>query len=150
MNKVILIGFVSNEPEVNKNGDKINTKFIMSTNTYRMKRKSTDYHFIQSFGFVAEYVDKYLEKGDYILLEGSLVNGKYKNKSGIEIKNYTVHTSSLEILRKRKFSIKTSKKKVEDIDVKKNKISGNIVKPYYDNEILSDEIDTIDDDFLNS
>lgn len=107
MNKTFLMGWVGGKPKIIKNMDKTTAaKFMVGTKTYRFNKMFTDWHFVQGFGKTAEYIEKHVEKGDYIYIDGYGVAANFKANTGYEIKEYTVHIRSIEILRKRKYSEK--------------------------------------------
>lgn len=145
INRATLMGYITTDPEVTKTDTNTIVRFTMSTNVYRANRMNSDFHFIQSFGPVAEYAEKYLEKGDYTFVEGYLVAGKYKNKSGYEVRNYTVHANKIEIIRKRTFSAKGRKKKETDEEIakKQKETPSSFPQPYYDNNLMTDDVDLI-------
>lgn len=94
MNRVILIGNVGQEPEItNTNNGKTIAKFSLATSD-GMKDQSgnvkTEWHKVVCFGNTAEMVNKYVNKGDQLSIEGSISYGKYENKEGV-----TVYTTDI-------------------------------------------------------
>lgn len=90
MNKVILIGRVGRDPEIRtmQNGNKV-ANFSMATSE-RWKDKNTgerkehtDWHNIAIFnpGLVG-VVEKYVSKGDQIMIEGKIQTRKWQDQSG--------------------------------------------------------------------
>lgn len=78
MNKVILIGNVGNMPEVKtlENGSKVvslnlatNERF---TNKAGEKVEQTEWHRVEAWNGIAEAIEKYVQKGDRIFIEGKL------------------------------------------------------------------------------
>jgi len=87
-NKVQLIGNLGNSPEIItlENGKKL-AKFSLATNeSYKNaegeKITNTDWHNLVAWGKTAEIVEKYLEKGKEIAIEGKLTSRSYDDKDG--------------------------------------------------------------------
>ncbi|MFT3979156.1 MAG: single-stranded DNA-binding protein [Ferruginibacter sp.] len=87
-NKVQLIGNLGNAPEIRttESGKKL-ARFSVATNEiYRNakgeKVSETQWHNIVAWGKLAEIVEKYLEKGAEVVIEGKLINGNYTDKEG--------------------------------------------------------------------
>lgn len=87
-NCVNLIGFVGGPPEVKntENGKKL-ARFSIATNeTYRNSKgekvKETTWHSMIAWGKIADIVEKYLNKGSEVAIEGKLINRSYTDKEG--------------------------------------------------------------------
>jgi single-strand DNA-binding protein len=87
-NKVQLIGNLGGKPEVKntENGKKL-VRFSMATNeVYRNangeKVTETQWHNLVAWGKVADIVEKYLDKGKEVAIEGKLINRSYTDKEG--------------------------------------------------------------------
>jgi len=87
-NKVQLIGNLGNAPEVKilESGKKM-VRFSVATNeVYRNakgeKITETQWHNLVAWGKIAEIVEKYLDKGKEIAIEGKLINRSYNDKEG--------------------------------------------------------------------
>jgi len=87
-NKVQLIGNLGNAPEVKntEKGRKL-AKFSIATNEtyYNAKGEKvteTQWHNLVAWGKVAEVVEKYLNKGSEVAIEGKLMNSNYTDKDG--------------------------------------------------------------------
>jgi len=101
-NKVQLIGYLSNAPEIRQTetGKKM-ARFCLATNEeYRNaigeKVKETQWHNITAWGKVAEITEKYLSKGSEIALEGKLISRSYTDKDGV--KKYVTEVECSELL----------------------------------------------------
>ncbi|MDF1672451.1 MAG: single-stranded DNA-binding protein [Vicingaceae bacterium] len=87
-NKVQLIGNLGNTPEViNLETGKKLAKFSIATNeSYKNTKgeqiKDTQWHNIIAWGKTADIIEKYLEKGSEVAIEGKLVNRSYDDKDG--------------------------------------------------------------------
>lgn len=87
-NKVQLIGNLGNDPEVRalEGGRKLARFSVATHETYRNAQgervKETQWHSIVAWGKVAEIIEKYLQKGTEVALEGKLVSRSYNDKEG--------------------------------------------------------------------
>ena len=87
-NKVQLIGNLGNNPEIITldSGKKL-AKFSIATNeSYKNakgeKVQNTEWHNIVAWNQTAEIIEKYLEKGSEIAIEGKLTSRSYDDKEG--------------------------------------------------------------------
>ena len=89
MNKVILIGNLGRDPEISnsQNGIAV-TKFSMATSekwkdkiTGKMQER-TEWHFITTFGRLAEICNEYLFKGKQVCIEGRIQTRSWE-KDGV-------------------------------------------------------------------
>ncbi|MFB0939295.1 MAG: single-strand DNA-binding protein [Candidatus Azotimanducaceae bacterium] len=87
-NKVQLIGNLGNNPEIItlESGKKL-AKFSIATNeSYKNaqgeKVQNTEWHNVVAWNATAEIVEKYLEKGKEIAIEGKLTSRSYDDKDG--------------------------------------------------------------------
>lgn len=101
-NKIQLIGNLGNAPEIRttETGKKL-AKFSVATNeTYTNikgeKVKETQWHNITAWAKLADIVEKYLNKGDEIAIEGKLITRDYIDKEGN--KRYVTEVQANEVL----------------------------------------------------
>jgi len=87
-NKVQLTGNLGNTPEIKifDNGSKL-ARFSMATKeeyTTRSGERSSDvqWHFVIAWGKTAEQIEKELQKGSCVSIEGRLVTNVYTDKNG--------------------------------------------------------------------
>jgi len=87
-NKVQLIGNLGNSPEITtlESGKKV-AKFSLATNeTYKNakgeKVTDTQWHNIVAWNKTAEIIEKYLEKGSQVAIEGKLTSRSWDDKDG--------------------------------------------------------------------
>ncbi|MCK7591314.1 single-stranded DNA-binding protein [Subsaxibacter sp. CAU 1640] len=87
-NKVQLIGNVGNEPEITnlESGKKV-AKFSIATNEFYKnlkgeKEQDTQWHNVVAWGKTAEIIEKYVDKGKEVALEGKLTSRSYETKEG--------------------------------------------------------------------
>jgi single-strand DNA-binding protein len=87
-NKIQLIGNLGNTPEIiNLESGKKLAKISVATNeTYKNNKgetvKDTQWHNCVAWGKTAEIIEKYLQKGNEVVIEGKLVNRSYEDKNG--------------------------------------------------------------------
>lgn len=90
MNKIILLGRLTRDPEVRySQGDKPTAiaRFSIAVNR-KFKREGdpdADFFNCTAFGKLGEFVEKYLHKGSQIALVGRLQNDNYTNKDGQQV-----------------------------------------------------------------
>ena len=88
MNKVILMGRLTREPEVRySQGDNpmAIARFSLAVDRRRQNNadgQSADFINIVAFGRLGEFAEKYLHKGTKIALSGRIQTGSYTNKDG--------------------------------------------------------------------
>ena len=92
MNKVILIGRLTRDPETRQAGETTVTRFSLAVD--RRARKagdetspSADFPSCVAFGKTAEFISKYFKQGVKMALEGRIQTGSYTDKDGV--KHYT-------------------------------------------------------------
>ena len=97
MNKVILMGRLTREPEIRySQGDNAMAiaRYTLAVNR-RFKRdgeQAADFINCVSFGKIAEFAEKYLHQGTKILVAGRIQTGSYTNKD-----NQKVYTTDVVI-----------------------------------------------------
>lgn len=101
MNKVILMGRLTREPEIRySTGDNSMAiaRFSLAVDR-RFKRQNdqadADFFNCTAFGKLAEFVEKYLHQGSKILLMGRIQNDNYTNRDGQKV--YSVQVIAEEI-----------------------------------------------------
>lgn len=85
MNKVILLGRLTKDPDTRQAGETTVSRFNLAVNRRYKKEGGQDADFpnVVTFGKTAEFVSKYLHKGSKIALEGRIVTGSYKDNNGV-------------------------------------------------------------------
>lgn len=101
-NKVQLIGNVGQAPTITnlESGKKV-ARLSMATNEHYKnskgeKQTDTNWHTIVAWGKTAEIIEKYVEKGKQIAVEGKLTSRSYEDKEGD--KRYVTEVVISEIL----------------------------------------------------
>lgn len=90
MNKVILMGRLTRDPEVRYtqgDGAMAIARYTLAVDR-RFKRDSentADFISCVAFGKTGEFAEKYLKKGTKILVSGRIQTGSYTNKDGIKV-----------------------------------------------------------------
>lgn len=83
MNKVILMGRLTRDPEVRRTqeGEAV-AKYSLAVDKYG---NGTDYPSCVAFGKSADFAEKYLKKGTKVLVEGRIQTGSYTNKDNQKV-----------------------------------------------------------------
>jgi len=98
MNKVILIGFVGNNPTVkNFDGGKNKTTFSVATTEFFAKTKSTSWHQIACWNGLGKIAADLLKKGSHVTIEGKITYREFE-KDGIKTIYTEIVADSLEVL----------------------------------------------------
>lgn len=99
MNKVILMGRLTRDPEVRyTDGGTTVARFSLAVDR-RFKREGgpeADFFNCTSFGKQAEFIEKYLRKGTKITLTGRIENNNYTNKDGEKVYSVQIMVEELE------------------------------------------------------
>lgn len=102
MNVVVLMGRLTREPEVRysqtKDGDMAVAKFALAINRRGKSQEepAADYPNCVAFGKLAEFAEKYLEKGTKITLSGHIQTGSHTNKDGNKVYTTDVIADNIE------------------------------------------------------
>ena len=90
MNKIILMGRLTRDPEVRysqgENSAAI-ARYTLAVNRIFKRDGETEADFINcvAFGRAAEFAEKYFQKGSRILISGRIQTGSYTNKEGRKV-----------------------------------------------------------------
>mgnify|MGYP001595401828 CR=1 FL=1 len=101
-NKVQLIGHVGQDPEIKSfDGGKKLANITIATNDFYINDKGekieqTEWHRVAAWGKVADIIEKYVEKGKEIVIEGKLTHRSYEDKDGN--KRYITEVAAQDIL----------------------------------------------------
>ena len=117
MNKVILIGRLTAEPEVTitqRKGDELTiAKYTLAVDRLQNGEKTADFIRCVAFGKLGELADTYLKKGMKIAVVGSIKTGSYTRDDGERVYTQDVIVESQEFVE--------SKKKDDDGEPKRKK-----------------------------
>lgn len=101
-NQVQLIGNVGQEPTITNldNGKKVARLSLATNEHYKNangeKQTDTQWHTVVAWGKSAEIIEKYVNKGKEIAVEGKLSSRSYEDKEGV--KRYVTEVVANEIL----------------------------------------------------
>lgn len=102
MNKIILMGRLTRDPEIHYTGDDRTmcvSKFSLAVDR-RFKRTGdsveADFFNCTAFGKQAEFVEKHLKKGTKILITGRIQNNNYTNKEGQKVYSMQIIAEEME------------------------------------------------------
>ena len=104
MNKIMLIGNLGKDPEMNYTPSGIAlTKFSLAVNRVTKtatgeKEKETEWFNIVAWRQLAETCNTYLHKGDKVFIEGRLTQRKYTDREGVQRTAIDVIASDMEML----------------------------------------------------
>ncbi len=90
MNKVLLLGYLSNDPEIKNFESKINNEesTLAKVNIAVNDNKNRDVtYFVNCVAWnqVAKYIGEKLHKGDFVAIDGRLTNRNYVNNEGKKV-----------------------------------------------------------------
>lgn len=117
MNKIILMGRLTRDPEIRyggENGTQI-ARFSLAVNR-RYKREGepeADFFNCTAFNKTAEIVEKYLYRGSKILVTGHMQNNNYTNRNGEMVYSMQVIVSEIEFAESKNSTNTTANKTAE-------------------------------------
>lgn len=105
MNKVIMMGRLTRDPEVSSSTS--GTTFARFSIAVDRKIKvegqpDADFFTCTSFGKQAEFIERYLKKGTKIVITGRLQNDSYTNKDGQKVNATKIITEEVEFAESKK------------------------------------------------
>lgn len=104
VNKVILIGRLTADPEVRATNDGTRvTNLRLATNSYRKeedgsRKEYTDFHSLVLFGRSAEIAAEYLRKGKLIYADGKLRTSSWEDREGKKRRTTEVVVETFQML----------------------------------------------------
>ena len=125
MNKIILLGRLTRDPEIRGTDTKV-AKYTLAVNSGY--NRETELIECTAFGKDAEFAERYFHQGIKIILEGSLHIGNYTNKEGIKVKSAEVYVRHTEF---------AESKRVSDM----NSTNGENDEKHVNSRELSDKVD---------
>lgn len=117
VNKVILVGNVGKDPETrfSESGTAIANLTIATTNRFKNKQgqtqEDTEWHRVVAYGKLAEIIDKYVQKGKPLYLEGRLQTRKWTDKQGVDRYTTEIVAEQMQMLGQKE------SKKTDDDDI---------------------------------
>lgn len=88
MNKVILMGRLTRDPEIRYSNNIAIGRYALAVERRHQQegtQQTADFINIVTFGKAAEFAEKYLKKGTKVLVTGHLQTGSYTNKDGQKV-----------------------------------------------------------------
>ena len=105
MNKVILMGRITKDPDVRSNGDSLVTRFSLAVDRrFKKDNETADFIGCVSFGKTAEFIEKYCHKGTKLVVTGRIQTGNYTNKEGQKVYTTDVIVEECEFAESKKAS----------------------------------------------
>ena len=103
MNKVMLMGRLTRDPEVRvtQDGQTTIAKFGIAVDR-RGKEDKADFFNVTAFNKTAQFAEKYLKKGTKIALSGRLQLDEYTNKDGQKVTSVSVVAEEVEFCESKK------------------------------------------------
>lgn len=107
VNRVILLGNLGIDPEVRtlESGTKVARVSLATTESYKdrngERRDITEWHSVTFWRGLAEVVERYLNKGDQIYVEGKIRSRKYQDKEGNDRMSFDIVADNMTMLSKR-------------------------------------------------
>lgn len=104
MNKIILIGHLGRDPElqVTPDGTPV-TKFSVAVNRYSRtssgeRKEETDWFNVSAWRGLAETCEKYLHKGSKVYIEGRFTPRKYTDRNGVQQTSLDITMTEMQML----------------------------------------------------
>ncbi len=87
MNKSILMGRLTRDPDVRYADNKAYARFTIAVDRRVKQETGQNADFIQcvAFGKTAEFIEKYIQKGTKILVTGHIQTGSYTDRDGKKV-----------------------------------------------------------------
>ena len=98
MNKVILIGRLTRDPEIRTAQDGLTIARYSLAIDRQTKEKQVDFFRCVTFGKNAEFVERYLKKGTKVAVTGRLQSGSYTDRDGRKVYTVEVVTENHEFV----------------------------------------------------
>lgn len=100
MNKVILIGRLTRDPEIRTTANSIMASFSVAVDRrYKQDgQPDADFPRVIAWGKTAEFIEKYFHKGMKIGIEGRIQTGSYQNQNGQTIYTTDVIADAVEFV----------------------------------------------------
>lgn len=104
MNKVILMGRLTKNPETRQASETTVTRFTIAVDRRHKQDggQAADFPSCVAFGKTAEFISKYFHKGMKIALDGRIQTGSYTNKDGVKVYTTEVVVENAEFAESKK------------------------------------------------
>lgn len=116
MNKVILLGRLTRDPEARQAGDTKVVNFSLAVDRRYKKEggQSADFPSCVAFGKTADFVETYFHKGMKMSLEGRLQTGSYTKSDGQKVYTTDVIVEAVEFAESKRAQETETEKKDDD------------------------------------
>jgi single-strand DNA-binding protein len=94
-NRITIVGNLGFDPEPKQAGDKMMVRMRVAVNDWGDR---TNWFTVKAFGKQAEICDRYVKKGDRILVEGRIDFNEYTNKEGQKVTATDLVASNIVLL----------------------------------------------------
>ena len=98
MNRVLLIGRLTKDPEVRYTKSQLAVAHFTLAVDRPTKDKQTDFIRVVAFDKTAENIEKYVRKGSQVAVEGSITTGSYKDRDGKTVYTTDISADRVEFL----------------------------------------------------
>ena len=116
MNRVCLVGRLTAKPVMKfTSGNKAVTRFTVAVN--RLKSESADFISCVSWGKQAENIQKYLDKGSLVSVQGRIQTGSYTNSQGSIVYTTDVVAENVQFLNTKKAETQSSEQIDNQTDI---------------------------------
>lgn len=124
MNKVILMGRLTRDPELKTSGETKVARYSLAVDRRFSKDEQADFINIVCFGKSAEFAEKYFHKGMKVLVTGRIQTGSYENKEGQKVYTFDVVAEDQEFAESKNASNGSAPASKEDdfMDIPKSSI----------------------------
>ena len=98
MNKAILIGNVGKQPEIRKTQTGVSVSTLSLATSKKVKGEDqTEWHRVVAWDKLAEIIEKYVNKGDKLMIEGEIETREYE-KEGRKVYTTEIRAWNMEML----------------------------------------------------
>ena len=131
MNKVILMGRLTDEPKVHSRDEHTAARFTLAVDRRIAKnadgQTTADFPSIVAFEKRAEFAEKYLHKGTKVVIVGRIQTGSYTNREGQKVYTTDVIAEDIEFAESKKEEPKPeSKPEAKPIEDTSDFVPGDI------------------------
>ena len=104
MNKFVCMGRLTSDADIRYSGETTIAKFSIAVDRRYKKDNETNTDFFKcvAFGKLAEFVEKYLNKGTNVVIGGRWENNNYTNKDGVKVYDNQIVVEEIEFAESKK------------------------------------------------
>ena len=123
MNKVLLVGRLTRDPDTNSTSTNIKYSRFTVAVSRQFGEDQADFIPIVAWRSTAEFMEKYAKKGAQVSVEGRFTSSTYQNAEGTNITRYEVTADRVELLESRAYREWTEQMKTQEIKAPNNSIT---------------------------